>query len=149
MHNVTVSGNSIEREELITPENLSKELLKTVFDAAFMDTSFDEDGDLRVKEDVSCWVFPSGKGRDRIKLLTNYGFKPETNTFQRLTFVNEINREYVVVRACMNERGSLSFSYDILVSGGLTKQALILAVKRFCGIPPLAIEELNTDDIVI
>src|SRR6266404_3846015 len=99
MHDVTVPGNSIEKEELITPENLSKELLKTVFDAAFMDTSYDEDGDLRVKEDVSCWVFPSGKVRDRIKLLTNYGFKPETNTLQRLTFVNEINREYVVVRA--------------------------------------------------
>lgn len=32
--------------DLITPENLSKELLYSIFDAAFMEASWDSEGDL-------------------------------------------------------------------------------------------------------
>lgn len=129
-------------EELITPENLSKELLKSVFDAAYMDTSYDDEGDLRVKEGLRCYVLLPSEAKDRIKLLTGFGFKPETSEQQRLEFVNELNKQYIVVKASAR-KDSLQFEYDILMSGGITKKALVLMVKRFCGIPLGAIEDIE------
>ena len=148
MHEITSRGGETMSEDLITPENLSKELLKSVFDAAYMETSYDDDGDLRVKEDVRCWVLLPGEKRDRIHLLTIFGLKPEASRQQRLELANEINKEYVVVRAFINSSDSLSLTYDFLLEGGITKKALVLGVKRFCGIPRLAINELDRDDIV-
>jgi hypothetical protein len=75
-------------DELITPENLSKELLKSVLDAALLDTSYDSEGDLKVKDRVNCFVFPNQERKDRVQLLALFGFKPETTELQRLQCAN-------------------------------------------------------------
>ena len=36
--------------DLVTPDNLSKEVLRDLYDAAIMSTSFDDDGDLKVSD---------------------------------------------------------------------------------------------------
>lgn len=128
-------------DELITTENLSKELLKSALDAALLDTSYDADGDLRVKENINCWVFPNAERKDRIKLMALFGFEPGSSPIQRLECVNNINREYIVVKAIVDQRDMLRFEYDILIAGGITKKAFVLAVKRFCSIPRSAAAE--------
>jgi hypothetical protein len=131
-------------DELITPENLSKELLKSVLDAALMDTSYDDEGDIRVKENIGCWILPSTERKDRIKLLALFGFEPGASQLQRLECVNKINNEYIVVKAIVGQKDTLRFEYDILVAGGITKKAFVLAVKRFCSIPRSAAAEHGT-----
>jgi hypothetical protein len=130
------------QDDLITPENLSKELLMQVLDAAYMDTSYDSDGDIRVKEQCSCYVQPNLTARDRIRLAAFFGFKPEVPFARRLEFVNTVNGDYAMVRAvAVPESDGLVFDWYIPIAGGLTKKSFVLAVKRFCTIPHSAINE--------
>jgi hypothetical protein len=145
-HQTTIpnlGGDPDMTQDLITPDNLSKELLKSIFDDALMETSFDNEGDLRVREDLSCFVLPN---KDRIRLLSFFGFEPHVSQQKRLEFVNRVNSEYVIVRAAVGSKNdTLFFDYDISVRGGITKKALVFATKRFLSIPRQAIQEFGTD----
>jgi hypothetical protein len=134
------SGENIMTNDLITPENLSKELLKSIYDSAFMKTSWDDDDDLRVTDQISCFVLPTEKN-DRIQLLTLFGFKQNSSESQRLNCVNNINREYIIVVAVASANNILQFKHEIYVEGGITKKNLILTTKRFLSIPMLAVQE--------
>lgn len=132
--------------DLITLENLSKEILKSLFDAAFMETSYDSDGDLRVKDGLSCWVLPS---EDRIKLLAAFGFDARATRAQRLEFVNRVNREYIIVRASMGDRNdTLLFDHDISVRGGVMPAMVVQSTKRFLSIILPSVQECDQDNIV-
>ncbi len=131
-------------DELITPENLSKELLSSVLNAAFMDLSYDDEGDIRVQEDISCWVLPGVESKDRIKFLALFRFEPDASEVARLECINKINQEYFLVKAVVGDNDNLSFEYDMFVAGGITKKAFVLALKRFCSIPRSAIADHGT-----
>src|SRR5262245_38379866 len=132
-------------QELITPENLSKESLQAIFAAALMETSIDTAGELQVRETLQCLVLPSDS-KDRIRLLALFGFEPQVSQQQRLEFVNQVNSEFILIRATVGAKNdTLFFDHDILVQGGITKQALILATKRFLSIPWDAIHEFGQD----
>ena len=130
--------------DLITPENLSKELLESIYDTAYMETSWDDDGDLRVKDQIHCFVMPSEK-KDRIQLLSIFKFNPDVSESQRLKCVNNINREYIIVVAYAGANDTLQFKHDIYVDGGITKKNLVLATKRFLGIPQSAVQDHGAD----
>jgi hypothetical protein len=129
--------------DLITPDVVSKEMLKAIYDQALLETSYDKDGDLRVKDGISCWVFPKN---DRIRLLSMFGFKAQVNMQRRLECVNKINLEYIVVRASVGSTNNvLFFDHDIMITGGITKVALLATTKRFLSIPITAIAEHGPD----
>lgn len=132
-------------EELITTDNLSKDFLKSVLDAAFMETSYDEEGDLRAKDRVNCYILPSEDRKDRIRLLSIFAFKPEASPMQRFEFVNQVNYNYFWVRAVVGKNDRILFTYDIPVAGGITKKAFILMVKRFCSIPHDAVADYGKE----
>lgn len=126
--------------DLITPENLSKEFLATIYESAFMETSWDDDGDLRVKDGIRCFVLPT-QNKDRIQFLTLFKFVSNSSEAQRLQCVNNINREYIMVVASAGAKDLLQFKYELYVEGGITKKNLILATKRFLSIPQSALSE--------
>ena len=129
-------------DDLILPENLSKEALKEIFDNAFMETSFDKDGDLRVRDGNSCFVFPR---EDRIRLLSVWGFKPETPAQKRQEFVEQVNKEFIMVRATVGPKDILFFDYDISIRGGILKKMLVLTTKRFLSIARGAVQEYGSE----
>ena len=132
-------------QDLITPENLSKESLKSIFDEALMETSVDPEGDLHVSENLNCLVLPSDS-KDRIRLLAIFAFEPQVSQQKRLEFVNQVNSEFILIRASVgSQNDTLFFDHDILVQGGITKKALVLATKRFLSIPREAIQEFGKD----
>jgi hypothetical protein len=81
------------------------------------------------------------KWKDRIKLLALVQFERAASHLQRLACVNRINSEYIVVKAIVGTGDMLRIEYDLLVGGGMTKKAFVLAVKRFCSIPRAAAAE--------
>ena len=83
-------------EELITPENLSTELLKTIFEAAYMNVEIDDDGDLKVREECTVYVRPNKKYKDRIALLCMFGFKDSSTDAERFECINLINKEFII-----------------------------------------------------
>gem|GEM_PF-724770 len=145
-HKTLPRGGEIMTDDLITTENLSKELLKSVFDAAFMDASYDKDGDLLIQEKCRCFLFPDQEKR-RIRLHTQFGFKPSSSELQRLECANLINKDYILVRAAVGRNNTLLFTYDVSLDGGVSKKALVLLVKRFCSIPHTAVSDYGADII--
>jgi hypothetical protein len=130
-------------DDVITIDNVSKELLKSVLDAALMETSLDSDGDIIVKEQCRCYVLLD-KDKRRIMLLTQFGFKPSASEGDKLVCANKINRDYIIVRAVVGEK-SMRFTYDLSLDGGITRKALALLVKRFCSIPYAALSDYGKD----
>jgi len=124
--------------DLVTPENLSVELLNSIFDDAYMETSIDSDGDLHVRDDIGCFVILS-KDKDRITLLSQFGFESGATHSQRLECVNNINKEMIIVKAYVGNNDSLRFEYDICLKGGVTKKNIVQATKKFLSIPRAAV----------
>lgn len=132
-------------EEIITPENVSKEYLKSLLDAAFMETSYDNEGDILVKDRVRCFVLPNLERKDRIQLLTLFGFEPNASELEKLRAVNRINNEYIIVRASLTKNNLMAFTWDLPITGGLPAKTFVQAVKRFCSIPQEAIADCAND----
>jgi hypothetical protein len=128
-------------QEYLTPDNVSKELLKSILDAAFMDCTIDQQGDLRVKDRVTCWILPNPERKDRIEFQCYFGFKPEATHEQRLEAVNRMNNGYAIIKATVGNNDILRFSYDLMIGGGITRKAFVLSVKRFCSIPHDAVAD--------
>lgn len=130
---------------MITPENLSAELLKGILEGAYMEVSVDSDGDLLVKDRIRCFVIPNRESKDRIKLLAQFGFARAAGQAERMEMVNKINADYIMVKATVRPNDGLRFEYDILVAGGITARNFVLTLKRFLGIPIAAISEYGRD----
>jgi hypothetical protein len=130
-------------EELITLENVSKDMLKAIFDAALMDTTLDSDGDILIKDRCRVYVLPDVERR-RIRLLAQFGFVPSASEHAKLDCANRINSDYIIVRASVHG-DKLRFSYDVSLDGGITKKAMALLVKRFCSIPQEAVADYGKD----
>jgi hypothetical protein len=129
--------------DLITPENVTVELLKDVF-AAYMHTSFDEDGDLVVKGECQVYItiIPD---KSSIRLMTIFRIREESSLETRLEAVNKINNDYIIVKAHCTDNNKLIFSYYFMLAGGLTKKALIRGLKLFDSIPRHAIDDYAKD----
>jgi len=121
----------------ITSDNVSTALLKETLDTACMNTFIDSDGDVGVKEQCTCYVLPNRDQR-RIRLLTVYRFTDKAREPEKMFCANKINSDYILVRASASER-QLVFTYDLSLEGdGVTPRSLVMLIKRFCSIVPVA-----------
>ncbi|WP_374600456.1 YbjN domain-containing protein [Niveibacterium sp.] len=122
-------------------EAVTRDTLYEVLDAALMEVEVDGDGDVLVREGIVCYVLLPEPEHDRITLAAQYSFMDDVPHLARLECANRINQEYVLVRAAIDERGKLRFSYHLLLAGGITARQIALSVKRFCAICPQAVAE--------
>jgi len=120
---------------------VTRDVLQQILDAALMEVEIDSDGDVLVREGMVCYVLLPEPEHDRITLAAQYSFMDDVPHLARLECANRINSEYMLVRAAIDERGKLRFSYHLLLGGGVTARQIALSVKRFCTICPQAITE--------
>ena len=134
--------------ELITPDNASIELIKDVYEAAFMDVALDDEKkQLRIREEVLARCFLS-ESKERLQLVAYYGIKDDAQRIDRLELANRINENYVLVRAGIDDDGDLWFDYTILLKGGATRKALVQATRVFLMLVPKAVNDCDEDGIV-
>lgn len=131
---------------MITPDKVSSEMLNGVL-SAYMDTTFDEDGDLMVKGDCQIYV-TIAPDKSSIRLMTIFRLNEESSLDARLAAVNKINNDYMIVKAHCTDNNKLIFTYYFMLAGGLSKNALVRGVKLFDSIPRAAIHE-HASEIVI
>ncbi len=131
--------------DLVTPDNVSVELLNGIF-AAYMETAFDEDGDLLVKGDCQVYV-TIVPDKSSVRLMTVFRIKDDCSREARLTAANMINRDYMMVRAHCSDNDKLIFTYYFMLAGGVTRNALLRGAKLFDSIPRQAIYA-HAEDIV-
>lgn len=139
-------GVPIMPDDLITPENVSLELIKKIFLDAYYDAEIEDDEYVCVHDTLKVYlsIHPNNIV---IQLTSCFGFKESASEIEKLKAVNEINVNYLLVKATSAENNSLQFKYDMPLIGGITRKSLVLNVKRFAAIPRDAIHEY-ADDIV-
>lgn len=141
----SVGEENAMSDEMISRENLTKELLKSVFDSAYMEATIDGDGDLMVKDMVNCWVYPS-ESKDYVTLVSRFGFKESASALERLQCVNSMNYHFFLIRAMVvQEHNVLRFDYDVYVGSGISKKHFIQLVKKFCAVPHNAVTKFGFD----
>lgn len=119
-------------KELITPENLSKELLMSAFDEASIETVYtDKENGLIVKLDFEFFVLYEEEEYGLVMLKTLVYFKPETPELLRLQTVNSINNDNYCIKAGVVIHDGLFFTWEISIDGGITQKAFVDAVMRF------------------
>lgn len=134
--------------ELITPDNASIELIHELFEQAYMDATLDEEKrQIRLREEVVARVFLS-ESRERMQIVAYYGIKEQADRIERLELVNRVNENYVLIRAGIDDDGDLWFDYCILLKGGVTRKAIVQAVRVFLMLVPKAVNECDEDGIV-
>jgi hypothetical protein len=116
--------------ELLYPENITKEGLRDLFVAAYMDASLDEDGDVLVKESYRSYLVP-GQDAAWIRLYSPFKGNESATLADKLAWANRINAELIVVRTYVTDKGGFVFEEYLPVEGGITKRALVLATRRF------------------
>jgi hypothetical protein len=65
-----------------------------------------------------------------------------------MRFVNRVNDGLMMIRASLTSDGRLYFDYYIPIEGGITKKAVVLAVRRFLSYLAAAMEQ-DTDNVVV
>lgn len=134
--------------ELVTPDTVSLELLRDLFDAAMMDATLDdENGSIRLREDILCRV-SLHDSKERIGLIAFYGIKEDAQRIDRLELVNRINDQFLMIRACIEDDGDLCFDYTIVLKGGVTRKQIAHSARNFIKLVPKAVSECDEDGIV-
>lgn len=134
-------------DDLITPDNVSNEMLKDLLDAAYMDFTVDDEGDICVRDKCRVFIWINS-ANTVLQLSASFAFKEDSAECDRLTAVNLINAHYLVIKASSEENNCLRFRYDFMLSGGITKKALVQGIKRFASIPHDAVKDY-ADSIVV
>jgi hypothetical protein len=134
--------------DLVTPDNVSIEMIQEIYDAAMMEASLDEESQyIRIKEEVRAQATLS-ESKERIQLLAFYGIKEDAQRIDRLELANRVNENFAVVRAGINDEGDLSFDYSIILRGGVTRKAIVQATRVFLMLVPRAVNDCDEDGIV-
>lgn len=134
--------------DLLTPDTVTLEAVRDVYEQAFLDAVLDEDKrQIRLREEVLARVYLS-ETKERLQMVAYYGVKDDAQRADRLELVNRINENYVFIRAGIDDDGDLWFDHCLLLKGGVTKKAVVQATRLFLMLVPRAVNECDEDGIV-
>jgi hypothetical protein len=133
-------------DEFLSSDGMTVEVLKQIFDEAYMETSIDSDGDLVIKDGYRCFLRPDPDGR-LLAACSIFGAKEGASPQAKLEYVNRVNDQVKVIRASVMKDGRYFFDYYVPIEGGITKKAVVLAVRRFLSCLSSAMSQ-DTDNVV-
>lgn len=116
--------------ELLRRQTISLPALKAVFDSAYLQTEIDDRGNLSVHDRIRVLVQLSDD-RDQIVLIALSGAREDAAMDARLNLANRINLVLGPLRAAVHPDGYLIFDHSLPIRNGLTKTALVAALKSF------------------
>lgn len=134
--------------ELVTEANLSRDLMKAVYDAAKVPAALDGGGNLVVNlPQLKVFVLP---GKDSVRLMASYDFAPRATWQEKLDLANRINDEYIMVRALLPEKrpATLSVDYYVMIGAGISRATLVAITRRFGEVVVEAIGATDTDRLI-
>jgi len=120
--------------------------LKVLFEEAYMEASVDTDGDLIVKDNYRCYLRPDPDGR-LISIYAIFGANPDAAPEDKLTYINRVNDQVKLIRGSVSGNGKFFFDYYLSVEGGISKRAVVMAVRRFFSCLGSALRE-DTGNVV-
>jgi hypothetical protein len=122
---------------------LSTEVLKSIFDAAFIDTEIDEDGDLFVTDDMQVWVEGLPE-QDCFQYTAFFRIDKEHPREKLLEACNAFNATYLGLKAHIIEGNKvIAFNYALLMkgSGTIEGKEIVRLLKYFQDVVAASMED--------
>jgi Putative bacterial sensory transduction regulator len=133
-------------DEFIYPEGINTDALKKLFEEAYMEVSIDSDGDLIVRDNYRCYLRPDPDGR-LISIYAIFGADDKAVEADKLAYINRVNDQVKLIRASVSSNGKFFYDYYLSVEGGISKRAVVMAVRRFFSCLGSALRE-DTGNVV-
>lgn len=118
-------------DAIITSDKLSPNMVKAAFDAAYMKTTTDKDGDITVNEGGRRFYVFVNPDKETIRFVSYATGNRHASSQQRLAYANKINTDLVALRAREDNDGDIIYDYTIITDGGITMRQVVMAAKRF------------------
>ncbi|MCZ2343182.1 MAG: YbjN domain-containing protein [Bacteroidales bacterium] len=132
----------------ITPDTVSIEVIRDIYDAAYLDVILlEETQQLSIRDEIKARA-TLAQTNERLQLLAYYEIQPDATRADRLELANRINDRFVLIRAGVDEEGDLWFDYTVLLKGGVTKKMIVQATRVFLMLVPRAVQECDEDNII-
>ncbi len=117
-------------DDLVLPEHVNPEMLRQLFADAYMDATIDKDGDTLIVETYRSYVVPTLEGK-WLRVYAVFGANPDAAPDDKLEYSNKVNQDLIIVRAYVEASGRFTFEHYLPIEGGITRKAIVLAVRRF------------------
>lgn len=117
-------------DELVYPQDISKEMLYLLLEGVYFECELDSDGDVLVYDPITCLVKPVTDNK-QILLRTGFQTGSDATREEKLEVVNRINDEKLMIRAIVEKDDAISFDYFIPTDGGITKGNIVRSIRRF------------------
>jgi hypothetical protein len=126
-------------DEMVYPEQVTRDFLYGLFASAYLNVHRDSDGDVYLKDAYTLWVFPQQEG-EQIRLMAQFKTNSEAPRSAKLEYVNGINDGLKLLRAYVDADDDIGFDYFIGIEGGITKRNIVLSVRRFINYLQVALQ---------
>ena len=133
-------------DEILSAQQLTREGLMAIFDAAFMAYHLDGDGDIVVDDNYNILVMLSAE-KQTLTLLSSFRASPEVTPIELYTYVNGVNDNLIGIRAYVTPKPSVCFDFTLLTNGGLTARQIVLSIRRFSNLLGAALRRDTTNVI--
>jgi hypothetical protein len=111
-----------------------------------MEVSVDTDGDVIVKDNYRCYLRPDPDGR-LISIYAIFGAAETAADPDKLAYINRVNDQVKLIRASVSGNGKFFFDYYLSVEGGISRQSVVMSVRRFFSCLSSALRE-DTENVV-
>lgn len=127
------------QDDLVKKENISQELLKSLFEQAFLDVHINEDGDLYIQDRWKIWIDIDESGR-YIAYRMYFSINEDRSMQERLEYVNYVNNDLILINT-VAYKDYISFSYFLWIEGGVTVKNVVMAYRIFLSVVEQALAE--------
>ena len=128
--------------------DVSLKKVQEIFDAAYLKTEIDKEGDLKIDDDGVKTFVRVDPARKLITFFTAWGFKASSPEVKKLQLLNTLNNEVIFVRFSMPQPATLWCDYQFLYDGGMTPHTLISNYKQFVRVASSAVSSKDPDNLI-
>lgn len=131
----------MQANNMVSKDNLSIQLIKDVFDAAFIENIL-QDEILMVKGNYTI-VLTIDVGQRYIDFMAIFNDEQRQDS-ERLEKMNLINKEIIGIKAYADDSSSITFQYHLWIEGGITTKNIVFSLRGFQMMVDAALEKINS-----
>ena len=133
---------------LIEEQDLCIARIEGLFQAAFLKTRTDDDGDLVIYSDGATTLISLDERNHLVRMSALYGIKQEASEAQINALVNRLNDSVVMVRFASPKTDVLMADYYLMYEERIPAYQIVASMRLFARIIPAALQRSDPDDII-
>jgi len=139
--NVPQQQNQNAAVQLISNANVSKDLVKSIFEGAYSDIKINEKGDMIVNDSWPIYIDIDDQKR-YVTFSVYWQVNDSATDEDKLELLNTLSSGILCISSHFDETGkTIALKYDLWVEGGITYKNLIAAEKIFVKCLSLALDK--------